>query len=293
MENSEAYVANAINWAWNTAHADVINNSWSNTSPSNAITNAIQSATASGRGGLGTVVVCSVGNNAVNPTQPAPVNFPANLSLTKPGVIAVGAIGTNNGHLSVYSNTGTAVSVVAPSSYYNNDLTTTDLIGTPGYNGGPGGSQDYTSVFGGTSSAAPQVSGMAALLLSREPGLRNNEVRDRIRMSADPWGSATDFGAGKANAYKALVDFQVVIDGPNLIRRSGTASWTVDIVRGTSGTYTYTWQWSQDKVSWYTVSTSATYSRYVNLGDPTFYLNVSVNSGLATMADTATINVAP
>lgn len=68
---------------------------------------------------------------------------------------------------------------------------------------------------------------------------------------------------------------------------------TVDIVRGTSGTYTYTWQWSQDKVSWYTVSTSATYSRYVNLGDPTFYLNVSVNSGLATMADTATINVAP
>jgi hypothetical protein len=112
-------------------------------------------------------------------------------------------------------------------------------------------------------------------------------------MSADPWGSATDFGAGKANAYKALVDFQVVIDGPNLIRRSGTASWTVDIVRGTSGTYTYTWQWSQDKVSWYTVSTSATYSRYVNLGDPTFYLNVSVNSGLATMADTATINVAP
>ena len=293
LENSEAYVANAINWAWSTAHADVINNSWGNSSPSNAITNAIQSATVSGRGGLGTVVVCSAGNDAVNPSQPAPVRFPANLSLTMPGVIAVGAIGTNNGYLSVYSNTGTAVTVVAPSNYYNNDLTTTDLVGTPGYNGGPGGSEDYTSVFGGTSSAAPQVSGIAALLLSREPGLRNNEVRDRIRMSADPWGSATDFGAGKANAYKALVDFQVVIDGPNLIRRSGTASWTVDIVRGTSGTYTYTWQWSQDKVSWYTVSTSATYSRYVNLGDPTFYLNVSVNSGLATMADTATINVAP
>jgi hypothetical protein len=31
----------------------------------------------------------------------------------------------------------------------------------------------------------------------------------------------------------------------------------------------------------------------VNLGDPTFYLRVSVNSGLATMQDTRTINVAP
>jgi subtilisin family serine protease len=290
--NSDAYVANGINWAWNTAHADVLSSSWFDPNPSNAITNAIQSATASGRGGLGSVVVFSAGNDANNPNYPAPVSYLANLAGTKPGVIAVGAI-DRYGSLSVYSNTGPELIVVAPSSNSYGDLTTTDLTGSYGYNAGPGGNNDYTSVFGGTSAAAPQISGIAALLLSREPALLNSQVRDRIRMSADPWGSATNFGAGKGNAYKALVDFQVVIDGPNLIRRSGTATWNVDIVRGASGSYTYTWQWSSDKVSWYTVSTSATYSRYVNLGDPTFYLNVSVNSGLATMADTATINVAP
>lgn len=78
-----------------------------------------------------------------------------------------------------------------------------------------------------------------------------------------------------------------------MIRRSGLATWKVDIIRGAGGTYTYKWEYSSNDISWSTVGTSATYSRNVNLGDPTFYLRVSVNDGLATMSDTKTINVAP
>lgn len=292
---SDANIANAINWSWNTEHADVINNSWGGGSSSNAVTNAIQSAAISGRAGKGTVVVCSAGNDAHNPGVPAPVIYPANLSASFTGVLAVGAV-DRNGVLSWYSNTGPELTVVAPSSGDVLDVTTTDLIGSPGYNHGPGATLDYTSEFGGTSAAAPQVSGIAALILSREPGLLNSQVRDRIEMSADPWATSspnTQFGFGKVNAYKALIDFQVLIDGPFLIRRSGLATWKVDIVRGIGGTYTYTWEYSQNGSYWTTVGTNATYSRNVQLGDPTFYLRVSVNSGLATMQDTRTINVAP
>lgn len=293
--NSDANIANGINWAWSTAHADVLSNSWGGGNPSNAVTNAVQSAVTSGRGGKGSVVVFAAGNDADNPNFPAPVAYPANLSGTKPGVIAVGAI-DRYGNLASYSNTGPELTVVAPSSNLFGDLTTTDLLGTSGYNSGPGGNNDYTSIFGGTSAATPQVSGIAALILSREPGLLNSQVRDRVDMSADHWGGSspnTEFGFGKANAYKALVDFQVLIDGPFLVRRSGLASWYVDIIRGAGGSYTYTWEYSPNGSSWTIVGSNSTYSRYVNLGDPTFYLRVSVNSGLATMQDTRTINVAP
>lgn len=65
------------------------------------------------------------------------------------------------------------------------------------------------AVGGKTSQAAPQVAGLAALILSIKPCFSAGEVETIIKQSADPIADEADFpgllGAGKANAYQALL----------------------------------------------------------------------------------------
>lgn len=164
----------AINWAWQSG-ADVISNSWGGGTPDNAITSAINSATASGRSGKGSVVVFAAGN--YDPaTNPKPVVYPANL----PNVVAVGAI-TQLGPRATYSAQGPELDLVAPSataiglltdpSYCTGNVFAVDPLGASGCNDGPGSNADYSSTFGGTSAAAPQVAGVVALLFSLQRNL--------------------------------------------------------------------------------------------------------------------------
>jgi hypothetical protein len=91
--------------------------------------------------------------------------------------------------------------VCAPSSGGTHGITTTTIGG-------------YTSHFGGTSSAAPLAAGIAALLLSVNPSLRWDEVRDLLRRSADridtaggrydARGHSPAYGYGRVNALRAL-----------------------------------------------------------------------------------------
>jgi hypothetical protein len=67
--------------------------------------------------------------------------------------------------------------------------------------------------FGGTSSATPLAAGIAALVLSANPGLSSDEVRDVLRATADKIGSGYDaqgfsqrFGYGRVNAAKAVAE---------------------------------------------------------------------------------------
>lgn len=203
---SEAQIADGINWSWKYANGDVLNNSWTGGAPSNAITNAIQSALTLGRGGKGAVVVFAAGNTSDRRNSyVGPVRYPATLSSTT-NVIAVGAI-NRYGAPANYTPDG-AIDVVAPSGNDTGacvgEVVTTDRFGSFGCNDGPGGNANYTSTFSGTSAAAPQVSGVAALMLSADPSLTSGNVKARIRASADPWGSSATFGAGKINAYRAL-----------------------------------------------------------------------------------------
>ena len=170
--------ATAINEAWDTYACDVINNSWgykyvdTNSIPNaDNIVDAINNALLYGRNGKGSVVVFSSGNENVNFRG---VVFPANTN----GVIAVGAV-DKNGIVSSYSSRGEKLSVVAPSSGSQDDVVSIDRMGSLGYNNG-----NYTDKFGGTSAACPQVSGVAALVLSVKPNLTAQQVKDIIETTA-------------------------------------------------------------------------------------------------------------
>ena len=177
--NADAAVDGFI-WA-RTHGADVINCSWNGDVSCPYISEEIQSATTYGRNGKGCVVVCSSGNDLDG--NYGAVKFPATLS----NVLAVGAISYDAQRV-VFSSPGVsspdywsscygnALDVVAPGVM----IATTDRSGSDGYDS----QSDYITDFGGTSSAAPHVSGIAALVLSQYPVLTQEEVRKAITRGA-------------------------------------------------------------------------------------------------------------
>jgi len=172
----------AIDFAWDDAQADVISNSWGFTGQNvqiDAIAQAITRARTQGRGNLGSIVVFASGNS--HPTSTCSTNqgcfngvtFPANVD----GVVTVGAI-NRNGNIWNYSSRGAQMDLVAPSGNVNNngDVRTTDRMGNNGLVAG-----NYINTFGGTSAACPQVSGVAALMLSINPALTEAQVVNILR----------------------------------------------------------------------------------------------------------------
>lgn len=199
-------IAAAINWAWNSGAADVLSCSWGGGEPSNAIRDAFNSAMTLGRGGLGSIVVASSGNGGNEDAS-----FPSNL----PGIITVGAC-DHNGVVCGYSQRGASMDVVAPSADDDDagGIFTTDRMGANGANAG-----NYMNNFGGTSAACPQVSGIAALILSINPNLTVSQVTNAIQRSATdvgPAGFDHIYGFGRANACRALEQaiIETGISGP-------------------------------------------------------------------------------
>jgi len=129
----------------------------------------------------GVVVVAAAGNGG--PT--APQVYPA----AYPGVIAVTAVDEADRRYE-HANRGSYIAVAAPG---------VDIL-APVERGG------YAYVSG-TSFAAAYVSGIAALLLERDPNLDPKSIADLIATAAEdlgPVGLDDDFGAGRANAYGSL-----------------------------------------------------------------------------------------
>lgn len=105
-----------------------------------------------------------------------------------PDAICVAALGSNGTYAS-YSNYGACVFVTCPSSSSNGlRITTTDRTGeTYGYNGGDDSFPDsnYTSVFGGTSSASPLAAGVLALVKQVQPNLNVRFAKHLLAMTSD------------------------------------------------------------------------------------------------------------
>jgi subtilisin-like proprotein convertase family protein len=129
----------------------------------------------------------------------------------------------------VYSDFGSAVWCAFPSNDMGHapfnharpltpGIWTVDRVGPHGYNSGSVAEGDaagnYTNSFGGTSSACPGAAGVAALVLSVNPALRWNEVKDLFKRACDridPQGGGYDanghspkYGYGRLNARTAV-----------------------------------------------------------------------------------------
>jgi len=212
---------------------------------------ALNRAATKGRQGKGCVIVFAAGNanrpvsgtifekSWQNDLLRGPTDWLGGFTI-HPDVITVSAC-NSLGKKSAYSNWGTNVSVCAPSNnappgmwfektgytYTAPEITTEtpglgiftdDLLGELGYETG-----DFTSTFGGTSSATPVVAGVAALVLSANPDLTAQEVKQILQETADKIvdrdadpqlglrlgtydtnGHSQWFGYGKVNAFKAV-----------------------------------------------------------------------------------------
>jgi subtilisin family serine protease len=194
---SDERVGTAIQYA--AGIADVLSLSWS-TAETPLIESAIDDASTGGRKGKGCPVFCATGNDS------APfVGFPASAG----SAIAVGA-STDAGLHASYSNFGPEVAIVAPSSGGRQMLFTCDVsLPNRGFNLGAAadGGVDglYTNAFGGTSASAPIAAGAGAVVLSQNPGLTAEEVKQRLQQSADKLGAnANLFGSGRVNLFHAL-----------------------------------------------------------------------------------------
>lgn len=210
-------IAEAITYASNHG-AEVISNSW--TWPDRhveypVVTEALERAALFGRGGYGCPVIQSTGNTDFYHPNPDYVRYPAWL----PNSFGVGAIDLGD-YRWYYSCYGSGIDIVAPSDdgYYVG-VWSLDQMGSEGYNPSyvsdcPPGNNDmnYHCHFGGTSAAAPIVSGVAALLLSKDSTLSTEAIYYILENSAQrhlAWGTSIphslEYGEGRVDAFRAVL----------------------------------------------------------------------------------------
>lgn len=198
----------AIYWAIapNGGNADVLCCSWTISTESSAVKEAVLDAQeygrggdyASGRKGLGSIVVFPSGNDGSS-----------DVSYLSKYAISVGAIQKGEGIASDkngvrYSNIGPDLDLVAFGGKLTGNLNDENEkadIATLGKN------NSLLLNFGGTSAACAQVCGAAALLISMKPGLQRKEIESLLFQTALDLGNSgkdATFGYGKLNVFGAV-----------------------------------------------------------------------------------------
>lgn len=193
-----AQLASGITWAWQNELADIINNSWYSSAgwlDSQLLEEAIVNALEYGRDGKGCVVVFASGNfGQYGPSVTYPGNFDDR-------ILTVGAM-TKGGLRWFKSGYGTKLDVIAPGDQIWTTNPPSGIIET-----------------GATSMAAPHISGIAALILSVNPCLSGQQVRDIIELTSQKVGGYSysvttgrpngtwnnEMGYGLADAHAAVL----------------------------------------------------------------------------------------
>jgi subtilisin len=167
----------ALQWATENG-IQVTNNSYgAGSDPGTTVRNAFNNAAASGMLHIGAAGnsgnVRGIGDN---------VGYPARYD----SVVAVAATNKSDSRAS-FSSTGSTVEISAPG---------VDIVSTY-----PNGRYARMS---GTSMASPHVAGVAALVMSVNPDLTAQEVRNILNSTAKPLGNANHYGNGLVQAITAV-----------------------------------------------------------------------------------------
>jgi subtilisin family serine protease len=213
---STSDLVNTIEYAIDNG-ADVINASWSGSGTSQAMSDVLAAARAAG-----VVFVAAAGNSG----RDVAGEFPAN----DVNSIAVAAFNHDDVRAS-FSNFGLGIDVAAPGG---GDLPppeaeffpSASILSLHSAAIAPGGEFNSKLILeqggaeylrlAGTSMAAPHVAGVAALVLSADPSLSPDEVRQVLRATAKDVG---DPGPDDDSGYGLVDSAAAVVAGPPLVAR--------------------------------------------------------------------------
>jgi serine protease len=220
------------------------------------------------------LVIASAGNDGTGT-----VSCPA----CDPNAISVAASNWQDG-ATYYTNWGPGLDITAPGGQMYSNTTEEGGI----YSSVPGGYAYYQ----GTSMAAPQVTGTAAIVAS-VTGLRGSALRSRLEGSADDLGASgydQQFGVGRLNSFRAVTGNTADEGGgppPDGLAASFSFSCSgltcaFDASASTGSPTSYAWTFG-DGGSGSGVTTSHTYG---GTGSYTVGLTVSDGSGTDTAAAT-------
>lgn len=221
-------MADGITWAWQDGNADVLSNSWGlenitipllpGPGDTSTVNLAINQAYANGRGGKGSVLLFSSGNEGNAPIWPG--REAAAISVNATSMCDQRKMPSSCDGENWEGNWGANLELGAPGV----KIATTDAIGSNGYSFG-----DYEMTYNGTSAACPNAAGVMALILSVDSSLTVEQARAIIDSTAEKVGGysystskvygmwSSELGYGRVNAYQAVLAAQgVSVSSPKI-----------------------------------------------------------------------------